>query len=768
MKIPRSGLRGLALKEAAPDLARTINWVRDALDKKLNADVSTDGRKWFDLDVIYEDHAVITMSGRSWSYPYTISDGVVSIGEPHEVVESYSPIKESAPLDVDLRLVEAEGGETGTVWEATLIVAGLSANSAFYSDLVLREAAPRFDGVRICMKSDAKHRAPTVRDIGDVIGWAESPRFVEGASRDTGRIVATLNLPGLPDNTRNLLVAAARAGKQNIAGLSIDAYGDGPVRLVEGKRVRVPSNIARVESVDLIVEPGAGGRLIRLLEAAPASSQPGDPDMNLRESMLRFIEAKAPEAYKKLNLETVSDDELETAYREAVAGTAKPATPAPALDLAATEERIRMIEARASARAAIDGSTLPQPAKDRLQREFATRERFAEADVTAAIQGEREYLARFVESGRVNLGDFDAVRVEDRSVKIGEMLDAFFDPAHRDHRSVQSFKEAYIEITGDRFVTGRLADCDRSRLRESLGRFAEALDSTSWSDALGDSITRRMQAVFTGLTDLQAWRRVATVGRVNDFRTQERIRIGGYGNLPIVGEDDSYDPLTSPGDAKATYAIAKRGGTESVTREMILNDDVNAIRRIPIELALAAGNTLYEFVFDFYRTNLPIYDGKALYHVDHKNLFTAPLDAAQFAAHRLAMVTQQRAGSGKRLGAGPGTVLVPFELQEVAYNLFVRNQNLDKTYVQSINPEVIPVSYWTAGKDWVTVADQMVLPVLEISFLNGQEEPELFVQDIPNVGSVFTNDKVTYKIRHEYGGVVLVDGEKGTTKAVVA
>lgn len=766
MKIPSAGLRGLALKEAAPDLMRTINWVREALDKSINANVSSDGRKWFEIDVVYGDRAVITLAGRSWSYPYTISDGVVTIGEPQEVVEAYIPIKESAPLDVDLRLVEAEGNEAGTVWEATLIVAGVSANAAYYSDLVLREAAPRFDGVRICMKSDAKHLAPTVRDIGDVIGWAESPRFVEGAAPNTGRIVATLNLPGLPENTRNLLVAASRAGKQNIAGLSVDAYGRGSIRMVEGKRIKAATSIDRIESVDLIVEPGAGGRLIRLVEAAPDQSpNSGDPEMKLREKMLRFIEAKAPAAYAKLDPETISDDDLEIAYREAVSATP---SKAPAVDLDVVEERIRMIEARAAGNAAIAGSTLPQPAKDRLQRTFAARERFVEADVTAAIKEERDYLARFVESGRVSLGDFEGVQVEDRSVKVAGMLDAFFNPTHKDHRNVHSFKEAYVEITGDRYVTGRMQDCDRARMRESLGtRFAEALDSTSWSDALGNSITRRMQEVFTGLVQLQSWRKVATVGRVNDFRTQERIRIGGYGNLPIVAQGDPYAALTSPGDDKATYAIAKRGGTETVTREMILNDDVNAIRRIPTELALAAGNTLYEFVFDFFRTNPAIYDGLALYHATHANLFTAALDATSFAAHRLAMVKQTRNGSAKRLAVSPAAVLVPFELQETAFNLFVRNQNLDKTYVQSINPEVIPVSYWADANDWCTVANPMELPVLEISFLNGQEDPELFVQDMPNVGSLFSNDKVTYKIRHEYGGTVLVDGEKGTTKAVV-
>jgi hypothetical protein len=348
------------------------------------------------------------------------------------------------------------------------------------------------------------------------------------------------------------------------------------------------------------------------------------------------------------------------------------------------------------------------------------------------------------------------------------MLDAFFDPDHKDHRSVQSLRECYIEITGDRRVSGIMRECDLGRMAESLGVMRESVSSTTWGDALGDSITRRMQAVYTGLVKLDAWKKVATWGPVNDFRTQERVRIGGYGNLPAVAQGAGYTALTSPGDDKATYAVTKRGGTEDVTLEAIKNDDVQGLRRIPVELALAAKNTLYEFVFDFFRSNPTIYDTKALYHVDHGNLFTAALSAAEFATHRLAMLKQTRSGSGKRLATDPGAILVPFELQETAFNLFVRGQNLDKTFVQDINPEVIPVSYWTDGNDWVTVANPTVLPVIEVGFLDGREDPELFVQDQPNAGSMFSNDKLTYKIRHIYGGSVLVDGEKGTTKAVVA
>jgi hypothetical protein len=361
-----------------------------------------------------------------------------------------------------------------------------------------------------------------------------------------------------------------------------------------------------------------------------------------------------------------------------------------------------------------------------------------------------------------------SIQVGDRSVMVKDMLNAFFDPAHKDHRQVQSIRECYIEITGDRRVTGQIADCDMNRLSESLGIMRESVSSSTFAAALGDSITIRMQALYTGLTELDAWKEVATWGPVSDFRTQERVRIGGYGNLPAVAQGGAYLPLTTPGDEVATYAATKRGGTEDVTLEAFKNDNVQAIRRIPLELALAAKNTLYEFVFDFFRINPVIYDGKALYHVDHGNLFTAALDDDQFEAHRLAMLEQTRAGSGKRLVTPPTILLVPFRQQKKAFDLFIRGQNNDKTFGQSLNPKIIPVSYWTDANDWVTVGDKDRAPVIEIGFLDGQEEPELFVQDMPNVGSMFTNDKTTYKIRHIYGGGVLVDGFKATTKAVVA
>lgn len=763
--IPAAGFERVT-EAVATEYGQVMDLVRQALRTKLA--ISPGSMDYYvDIRGIWPDRVVAMNKGRLYSYPYSIAaDNTITIGEATEVVVDYVRVSEALAADAGSAFREAEDGSIAV----TLIRAGTSGNANYYPDQVLREAVQLFEGVRVFVKSDDDHTKGGGKDVRNLIGGIYSVRFVEGKAPDTGALVGIFKPLDPKDLVVTKMTEAVKRGMQGLLGLSIDAYARTKKSTRDGKPVREATKFTKVASVDLIVEPGAGGGLDRLTEAAAEPTQ--EKPMPLwKQRLLEAIKAKDPAKHATINADTIGDDEV-VQLHESVCGSLVPAgetrvTEATGDNAPVTRAELAMLAVRQTAVRRITESKLPQFAKDRLAARFGTEARFTEADVDKAIKDEAEYLGHLTEAG-ARVPAFPQIEVADRSQLMGEMLNAFFDPTHKNHRDVHSFKECYIEITGDRRVTGRLENCDRSRMRESLGRFAEALDSTSWADALGDSITRRMQAIYTGEVELQTWRRVATVGTVSDFRSQERFRVGGYANLPNVNENGGYTALSSPGDDKASFAVTKRGGTESVTLEMITNDDVQAIRRVPVELALAAANTLYEFVFDHFRTNPTIYDTKALYHADHGNLFTAALSKIEYAKHRLAMLKQTRAGSAKRLAVAPARLLFPFELQELAYDLFVLGQNNDKTFIQTVNPELIPVSYWTDASDWVTLADPMKMPALEISFLNGREEPELFTQDMPNVGSLFSNDKVTYKIRHIYGGVVLVDGYKATTKAVVA
>jgi hypothetical protein len=688
-----------------------------------------------------------------------------------------------------LEAAQAEGG--GVVYRVRVIRAGLSRNRNFYPAEVLREATQLFNRARVFVKGDAEHLVGGGKDVRNLIGGLSDARWVEADES----VEATLTLITGPDDPVAIRIREALArGAGDLFGLSIDARGPSQR---DGRGVVHVRGIAQVNSVDLIVEPGAGGQILSLIEAVNGE---GTNTMD-REQLIALIKGANPSLLEGMDLEAATMEELQAILTKALAPVTTAVTEADPNAPAATRDEtlaaIRALDAslipgdlsavtdadllaildraKAAASAAstgmveaavdrvlglrdqLDRCTLPPASRARIAAEMRTA-RFTEATLTQRIKDEGEYLAG-LGVGRITGAGMGAGRWqmgEGQGEKHLRMLEAFFDPKHKDHKEARSFRECYIQITGDTRVTGQIQNATRLR---------EALSSGSWAEVLGNSITRRMIADYRGATDLDMWRLAANVTPVGDFRTQERTRFGGYGDLPVVAESGPYTALTSPTDEASTYAVSKRGGTETITLEMIKNDDVGSIQRIPMKLARAAKRTLCKFVLDFIRTNPTIYDGLALFHATHANLGAAALSSTTYAAARLAMVKQTEYNSTDAIGVGPKNLWVPPELEETAANLFRRNTNLDTTFVQTLTPNIIPVWYWTDINDWAATADVADIPFIEIGFLDGEEEPALFVQDNPTVGSMFTNDQLTYKIRHIYGGSVL--DFRGAYKAVV-
>lgn len=750
---------------AATELGQLTGLVRRAVREKARG---ATGEGYVDISAIYLDRVVACIDGRMYAYPYSIGDdNMVTVGERFEVNLEFVPVK-PAPAPAVLPVREAAAGDSWFIeareaegekpprYLVRVIRAGVSLNDVNYPANVLREAAPLFDGVRVLVKPDAEHIKGGGKDLRKLVGRLSNPQFVEAAGG--GEIQAEMDVLETSDIAATLREAVAR-GMTELFGLSIDASGTSKTK---GK-FREATRITKVESVDLIIEPGAGGRVIRFIE----SKQDQESDM-LRTQMLDLIRGRDPN--RAASLASASDDEVLMAYREACVAEA-PASGTPAAGTLTREDleaHARLVEARSEARIAVGASKLPQAAKDRLATRFAeakSADDLTTDKVAAAIQAEQDYGKSFREASPVlglGRGDFAAAKDADTRTNAQKRLDDIFSG-----KRIGSFREAYIEITGDRNVTGHYRNCDESLLREAAGdSFREAISASTFSDILGDSITRRMQEIYRQNPAYSDWRDLVDVVPVRDFRTQERSRLGGYGNLPAVAENGNYAALTSPGDEKATYAITKRGGTETVSLETIANDDVGLIRRIPTALANAAGRTLYEFVLGFLDSNPTIFDSVALFHASHNNIATNALGENSFAAMRLAMLQQTELSSTKRLGLPLRHLYVPTDLEEAAFDLFVRGTNQDETFVQSRKPKVHVVAHWTDPTNWYGTADKNEIPLIELGFFNGQEEPELFVQDNPTQGSLFSNDQIKYKIRHIYSGAVL--DFRGFQGAIVA
>lgn len=734
--IPKAGIVGeVALREAATtEMRDRIELVRSTLADRIKLQLGKSDY-WLDLEAIYPDRAVARVGGRFYAYPYQVTDdNIVTVGDPQEVVREFTPADLS--LRESVALIEAVAGDKPNSFLIRVIRSGTSVNGKVYPPTVLREAAPLFNNVRVFIKGDEEHLEGKGKSVRNLIGGLREAVFVEGSTPDEGEIRAVLDVFESEETVAGKLREAIERQMSHLFGFSIDADG----LAVRKGRLMEAKSFTKIHSVDLIVDPGAGGELIHLIEAAASQH---DEDDAMKQRMLEAIR-KANNGVLPAGLDIENEDAVFTAFKEATQPAAKPAAPAaPAAtgdDQPITRAELQLMEVRTSMRESVRTSRLPEKAQEKLIRQLESDPALTRDKVTAAIKDEREYLASFTESGHVRgLGGGDGVGVGAQGA--AEMLDKLLD---RDDGDVISLREAYLEITGDSRFTGQLREC----------RFREAtIETGTFPVLLGDAMHRRMLTYYAAERRYDLWREVVSdIVPLNDFRERNNILIGGYGDLPVVAQNDPYLELAEPSERNEKYAPTKRGGLSSVSLETIRNDEVGLVMRIPRDLATAAKRTLCKFVLDMIRTPPTMSDTKALFHADHGNLGTAAASKVAYLAARLAMMAQADHDTGEPLGLTPYLALFPSGLEETFFEMFRREENMDVDFAQSTMPKLRPVWYWTDPSDWALIGNPLDHPTIEIGFLDGKQDPEIFIQDAPSQGSMFSHDRVTYKLRHIYGG----------------
>lgn len=764
-------------------------------------------------EVVFDDYVILRKSAgpnqqpKLWKVAYTLAeDGTVTLAAaPVEVRVSYTPVKEGVLQGLGQVFGPVEEGDgkapTGKRWNVLIIQEGLSKNRNRYSRKTLQEAVKLYEGAKIYLDHDEGGRR-FGRSMKDLAGFIKSPQPVLLSTSEAATTAPLFGIAGTavvtkPD-VREALLDAWNEGQVDLFGLSHDVEAESsPVMDTAGGFYDV-TRIAKVKSVDFVTNPAAGGRVLRLV-ASDTVSPTLHEDLTMLQQLIEAIKASGrADLLAKLEAlgATPGADAVIALHQQLLeATTAAPATtteavrPQPAATQAGpvvTIEEAELLEMRRDGAAhflesALAGCALPDQVKAHLRKRFtktineATRALLpSKADITAAIAEQVELFGHLAEA-KVVLPATGLSRIEvtqGRRDKVVEAFDAFFGVKQEGKSAdgqpilklvpnarATSFRNLYVEVTGDAQVSGRVSEAVR---------LTEALDSTTFDQILGDSITRRMLAEYAQVSQAQWRNTIAEVVSVNDFRQQRRMRFGGYPNLSVVGQGAPYPALTSPTDEEATYTPAKRGGTEQITREMILNDDVGVIRRIPTRLARAASQTLYEFVFDFLRTNPTIYDTVALAAAGHNNnISTTALSATQLTTLRNRIKTMTDMSNGKRLGLSAKFLWVPTELEELAFQITMAARAVPDSalaaqaepaapnFIQKLGIEARVVDYWTDVNNYWVTADVSQTPMIEIGFVGGREEPELFLQDQPNVGSMFSHDQLTYKIRHEYGGGVV-------------
>ena len=677
----------------------------------------------------------------------------------------------------------SEAEPQGAEWDVCVIEEGTSLNGRVYSAEVLERDASLFEGAGVfayeLAPGDLNHLPEATKNqigqggglLHNRIGELAAPAY--GTRNGRNGIFARLKVAS--ESMRTVLRDLWTAGQKAAVGFSIDAMAQ--VRQTAEGLMEVVA-FAPNPTLDLVSHPAAGGSLERLVASIQTQTQHATQEAEMpNESNPTGAEGTQPTAITEADVARLA----ETKAAEIVA------------------KQLDAYRRQTEARELIAASGLPEPSRKRLLESTAT---FEAAKVAEAIEAERAYVAQIAGPPKVEgMGGAGSTREAatggaDRLDTLQRAMDGFFEGSDVEQvPRFRTFHEAIYHVTGKRlgescspqWVLGQahgyvphfdgVGSWDSrankvKRLGESFRKVTEAATTSTWAQILGDSVTRKMMRDYLD-SDLQNWRQIVSdIVPVKDFRTQRRQMFGYYGTLSTVTEGSNYQALTTPGDDEETYSISKKGGLETITMETVANDDVGLIRRIPTRMAHAAALTLHQAVIGILTTNGNMYDGNALFDAgNHTNLLTTAFSGVAMRAVRIAMRSQipYGAAASDTLGDSnnPKVVLFPNELEEQVWTLInsmaaitepdatgAMPADANATTPNAVwNRSMIPicVPYWTNAKDWYVTADPKKTPTIEVGFYQGQEDPEIFVQDQANVGSTFTADKIVWKIRHIYG-----------------
>jgi ATP-dependent protease ClpP protease subunit len=267
------------------------------------------------------------------------------------------------------------------------------------------------------------------------------------------------------------------------------------------------------------------------------------------------------------------------------------------------------------------------------------------------------------------------------------------------------------------------------------------------------------------------WNRWCKVGSVSDFKVASRHTLGSFSSLLTKPELGEYKQGTMS-EERETIQAATKGRYIGISREMIVNDDLNAFTGMSQKMGRAAARTVeadvYALLTSASGAGPAMSDTGAFFNSTaittaggHANLGSGAITVANIAAAEAAMMKQKDKGLNDFIVLQPRFLVVSPDRKQVAWEVLnsltdVSQQNSAKrNYVQAqLNLEVVSSPYLTTAAPWYLFTDPADVEAFEVAFLDGVQEP--FIDEEVE----FMTDAMNMKVRLDYG-VAAIDWRAG-------
>lgn len=243
-----------------------------------------------------------------------------------------------------------------------------------------------------------------------------------------------------------------------------------------------------------------------------------------------------------------------------------------------------------------------------------------------------------------------------------------------------------------------------------------------------------------------AWARQAVI---TDFKPVARNQLGGAPDLLRVPESGEFTYGTI-GESREVYALVTYGRIVGITRQTLINDDLDAFTRIPSAFGAAAADLESDLVYSIFSTNPNMADGNPLFHASHTNLGTAGTISETTLAEAYRLFGNQRGLEGRQISVLPRYIITPPGVRsvEARKNVTATTPNAVagvNAFANRLEPieeaRLIPA----AGPDpWFLAADPSRIDTIEFAYLEGQQGV------YTETRSGFEVDGIEIKARHDF------------------
>lgn len=403
----------------------------------------------------------------------------------------------------------------------------------------------------------------------------------------------------------------------------------------------------------------------------------------------------------------------------------------------------------------------------------------ADAECTAEAAG-KKILAQLAKGVTPVAGHYRVETVEDERTKIvaacSQALMARGGVIDRDGKRVTM--ESANPWRGSTLVDLAKASLVRAGIRTDgmdKMQIVAAAFTQSTSDfpiLLENTMNKSLQAGYAITPD--TWSRWCKTGSVSDFRAHNRYRVSSLGNMPTVPEAAEFPYTAMPDGEKSSISVTTKGFIVAVTRQLVINDDLDALTGIPTAMGRAAKRTVEAAAYTSLALNAglgpSLTDGNPLFHnrgTGKNNITTgAAYSVVAIDADRVAMASMLDVGGNDFLDLRPAVALVPMGLGSTAriinadqYDPDAANKLQRTNISRGTFRDIVDTPRITGTRRYI-FADPNQAPAMEVAFLDGNMEPFLDGEQ------GFDVDGSRWKVRLDFG-VAGIDFRGAITNAGV-